>query len=398
MSSPWRLSPTTPVYCAHVSARQNLRWRVLTAGLLLAACGGSDSSTAATDTSAADTTVPATEPATTDATTTAPSTAPPTTLPPTIDLSTLPGLLAVQAVSCAPEPYPPHDIVEDFSICTLKPDGTDVRVVSQPGESPSGIAFTRDGNHLWYFGGKTRHGYLVDLTTGEHRERKRNEPLRSGVSPDGQLLLLFDEYAAGLVVLNSDGSNLPDGSRTRLVVEDSYATYYGLPSWAPDGVRFAYLSINDGNGGKLECPEVWVGGIDGRQPVKITDFATNPDGAEGCPADVRWSPTDDRILMHTVGKPMFVVENLYAINPDGSNLTALTSGVPDPDPNLAAYAAVDSSYAGDWSPDGKYIVFIVGDGTDYHLAVMNADGSQKTIIPAPLGITTSLALIRWALG
>mgnify|MGYP003548269564 CR=1 FL=1 len=36
--------------------------------------------------------------------------------------------------------------------------------------------------------------------------------------------------------------------------------------------------------------------------------------------------------------------------------------------------------------------------TDYQLAVMNSDGAQVTAIPAPLGITTSLASIRWSLG
>lgn len=338
-----------------------------------------------------------TEPGTTAATTAA-STAPPTTLPPTIDLSTLPGLLAVHATSCAPEPYPPHEIVEDTIICTLKPNGTDVKVVSQPGETPSGLAFTRDGAHLWYGDPYTRFGYVIDLATGEHRERQRYEPLRSGVSPDGQLFLFVDPYTYVLAIANSDGSAFPDGSTSLPVTDDSHVSNWGGPSWAPDSVRFVYLSTNDGNGGDTECAEVWVGAIDGTPAIRITDFASNPDGAEGCPASVRWSPIDDRILLQMVGKPMFVAENLYVINADGSQLTALTHGEPNLDPNASTWASEGSSYAGDWSPDGRYIVFIVGDGTDYQLAVMNSDGTQITAIPAPLGITTSLASIRWSLG
>ncbi len=386
-----------------MSARPILRWPIV-AAVLLAACGGggSDSSTAIDSTaiSVADATVPATDAVTIVADTTAPSTAPPTTLPPTLDLSVLPGLLAVHATSCAPEPYPPHNVVEDTIICTLKPDGTDVKVVSQPGESPSGLAFTRDGNHLWYGDSYTKFGYVIDLTTGEHRERERNEPLRGGISPDGQLLIYVEPYTYGLAIATSDGSPLPDGSDSRTVVDDPYVGYWGGPSWAPDSVRFAYLSINDGTGGgDLECAEVWVGAIDGTPPVKITDFTGNPDGAEGCPSSVRWSPSDDRILLHMLGKPAYVAENLYVIDPDGSNLIALTYGVPNLDPNATTWAAEGSSYAGDWSPDGRYIVFIVGDGTDYQLAVMNADGSQVTPISvAPLGITTSLGSIRWSLG
>lgn len=389
-------------YSADVSARPILRSTVLIAGLVLAACGGSGSSTTPASTAPAitDTTVPATDAVTTDAATTTPSTAPPTTLPPTLDLSTLPGLLAVHATSCAPEPYPPQNNVESGVVCTLNPDGSNVKVVSQPGEDPSGLVFTRDGTHLWYGDPYTKYGYIVDLTSGEHRERQRNEPLRAGISPDGQLLLFVEPYTYGLAIASSDGSPLPDGSDSRTVVDDPYVGYWGAPSWAPDNVRFAYLSILDGNGGgDLECAEVWVGAIDGTPPVKITDFASNPDGAEGCPSTVRWSPTDDRILVQMLGKPMYVAENLYVIDPDGSNLTALTHGVPNLDPNASTWAADGSSYAGDWSPDGKYIAFIVGDGTNYQLAVMNADGSQVTpIASAPLGITTSLASIRWSLG
>ena len=366
--------------------------------MLFASCGGGGSDSAPT-TATASTTVPATDAPTTEATTTAPSTAPPTTLPPTLDLDALPGLLAVIASSCAPEPYPPHDVIENPIVCTLNPNGTDVRVVSQPGDDPSGLAFTRDGTHLWYGDPYTKFGYIIDLTTGEHRQRLRNEPLRSGVSPDAQYFLFVEPYTYVFAIARPDGSALPDGSTSRVVSADSHVSFFGGPSWAPDSVRFAYLSTDDGLGGDLECAEVWVGAIDGTPPVKLTDFASGPDGAEGCPDSVRWSPTDDRIMIQMLGKPMFVAENLYVINADGTGLTALTHGEANLDPNASTYAAVGTSYASDWSPDGQYIAFIVGNGTEYELAVMNADGSQVThIAAAPLGIATSLATIRWMLG
>ncbi len=400
MSGPWRLPLPTPAYSARMRARPILRSTVLMCGLLLAACGGGGSdSSAATTTVAADTTLPTTAASTTEAATTTPSTAPPTTLPPTLDLDALPGLLAVIASSCAPEPYPPHDIIENPIVCTLKPNGTEVQVVSQAGEDPTGLAFTRDGTHLWYGDPYTKFGYIIDLTTGEHRERVRYEPLRSGISPDGQFFLFIDPYTYVYSIAHGDGSTFPDGSTSQVVSADAHVYNYGGPSWAPDSVHFAYLSTDDGLGGDLECAEVWIGAIDGTPPAKITDFATNPDGAEGCPESVRWSPTETRILIHMLGKPIYVVENLYSINADGTDLTALTHGAPSTDPSVGVYAAEGSSYAGDWSPDGKYIVFIVGNGVDYQLAVMNSDGSQVTpIAAAPLGIASSLVTIRWRLG
>lgn len=384
-----------------MNARLILRSTVLSLGLLLAACGGGRSdSTAATDASAADTTMPATNAATTDAATTTPSTAPPTTLPPTIDLSTLPGLLAVEAKSCAPEPYVYPEIIDNDIICTLKPDGTDVKVVSQPGEDPTGLALTRDGNHLWYGDRITsKSGYVIDLTTGEHRARARFEPYLSGMSPDGQLYLYVDPYTYALTIAYVDGSAFPDGSTSQPVGDDTHVSNWGGPSWAPDSVRFAYISTNDGSGGDLDCGEVWVGSTDGTPPVEITDFAGDADGPGSCAQSVRWSPTDDRILLHMVGKPIFIVDNLYVIDADGSNLTALTHGVADLNSTENVPAFEGSSWTGDWSPDGKYIMFSVGDGTNFHLAVMNADGSQVTLIDAaPSGLTSSLAEIRWSLG
>ena len=391
-------------YSARVRRRPISQSLVLAAGLLLAACGGGSDSSTAPISNAADSTVsspdaPTTHAATTVASTAPPTTAPPTTLPPTIDLTTLPGLFAVIAASCSAEEFVPQNVVENFVVCTLNPDGTNAKLVSLPGETPSGLAFTRGGTHLWYGDRYTRFGYVIDLTSGEHRERKRYEPLRSGVSPDGQLLLFIDPYTYVLTIAHADGSTFPDGSSSLTVADDTHA-YYTEASWAPDSMRFVYLSTNDGNGGELECPEVWVGAIDGRAPAQITHFAGNSDGAEGCPQWARWSPTDDQILLYMVGTPAFTVENLYVINADGSNLTALTHGLPVFDPSASSpYGSVGSSNTGDWSPDGKYIVFNVVDGDGYRLAVMNSDGSQVTpITAAPLGIVTRLVAIRWSQG
>ena len=286
--------------------------------------------------------------------------------------------------------------VPDSVVCTMRPDGTAVQVVSLPGESPGSPVLMRDGQHLLYQNSRSRNGVLVDLTTGENRERERNEPLRLGTSPDGKWILFLDGVARGLAVSAIDLAPLPDGQLSRVVALDFNAT---SSTWAPDSTRFAYLSTSDGFGGELECAEVWVGSIDGAPPVQITDFASGPDGAVGCPESVRWSPTADTLLIRMLGKPMFVAENLYTIEADGSGLTALTHTEATFDPEAITYGAEGASYGGDWSPDGAHIAFIMGNGDGYDLYVMNADGSQVTkVADAPQGITTSLVMLRWALG
>ncbi|MDO8391520.1 MAG: hypothetical protein Q7V57_13650 [Actinomycetota bacterium] len=369
------------------------RWLILVAlATPLVACGGGSDpgatgTSAPTTTEAVESTVPATDVATT---------LPATTLPPTLNLADLPGLLAVEATSCGVEPVPMMYEIPDSVICTMRPDGTGAQWVSLPGEDPSSPVLLRDGRHMLYQAFRSRYGMLLDLTTGERRERVANEPLRLGTSPDGKWILFYDAEADGLAVATVDMVPMADGLKWRVVVPDYYATG---GSWAPDSNRFAYLSTADGAGGELECPEVWVGSIDGAAPTQITDFASGPDGAVGCPETARWSPTTDTILIRMLGKPAFVAENLYTIKADGTDLTALTHAEPDFDPEASTYAVAGASYAGDWSPDGAYIAFIMGNGEGYDLYVMNADGSQVTkIADAPLGITTSLIMLRWALG
>ena len=339
----------------------------------------------------------ATDPVATDAPTTVASTAPPTTLPQVLDLSTLPGLLAVSAISCAPAPYPPQEVVENPILCTLKPDGTDVKVVSLPGEIPDVFSFTSDFTHLFYSDPYSNFGYFIDLTTGEHHERRRYEPFRSGISPNGELVLGADPVTYVLSIGHVDGSAFPDG-RTLLPVTD--AAVQSVATWAPDSTRFAYLlpadAANAGIGANDVCFDVWVGTIDGTPPQLITHFGDDPNSDKSCAESVRWSPTDDTLLLRRLGA---VAADLYVVDADGGNLTALTHSVPNTDPTVSTYASVGTALGGDWSPDGKYIVFIVGDGTEYQLAVMNADGSQVTpITAAPLGIASSFRAIRWSSG
>lgn len=141
--------------------------------------------------------------------------------------------------------------------------------------------------------------------------------------------------------------------------------------------------------------------------MQITDFASGPDGAVGCPESVRWSPTTDTILIRMLGKPMFVAENLYTIEADGTNLTALANSEPNLDRRGRAYTPWwEARTPATGGPNGAYIGLMMGNGEGCDLCVMNADGSGLTEVttrpgvaasrdaPLGLGLTTDGAAVR----
>jgi TolB protein len=75
----------------------------------------------------------------------------------------------------------------------------------------------------------------------------------------------------------------------------------------------------------------------------------------------RWSPKGDRILYCRMEGNGF---HIYAINPDGSGDTRLTSEGSNEHPR--------------WSPDGRFITFSSKRGGKEAIYLMRADGSGQT--------------------
>lgn len=93
--------------------------------------------------------------------------------------------------------------------------------------------------------------------------------------------------------------------------------------------------------------------------------------------DPDWQPNGDRIVFQQRQGSHY---QIFAINQDGSGLTALTR------PATALVDQLPSSVAPAWSPDGSHIVFLsnrtpTNEAGAWQLWVMNSDGSNQQQLP-----------------
>jgi eukaryotic-like serine/threonine-protein kinase len=119
---------------------------------------------------------------------------------------------------------------------------------------------------------------------------------------------------------------LPAGTPTRL----GQAVGHFL-SWSPDGRQVVFA--NAGN--------VFLGDGDGQNPRKILNVP-------GVVYDVRFTP-DGTHLRLSIGIPQTNAAKIYQVRLDGTDLKPLLPGL-----------ATDLQCCGDWTPDGRYFLFVAG--------------------------------------
>lgn len=179
-------------------------------------------------------------------------------------------------------------------------------------------------------------------------------------SPDGRQIA-FSSNEGGktnVYVVNADGSGKVN------LTNDHFQTS-SEPAWSPDGKKIAFFFgssvVNGGDG----TAGIAMMNSDGTYITKLISVPC----VGGCAAPFApdWLP-DGRIAFTT--KHLDGNLEIYAMNPDGTNLTNLTNNPAD-----------DALSSG--SPDGSKIAFASKRGGEWEIYVMDTDGSNVSASLTP---------------
>jgi TolB protein len=199
---------------------------------------------------------------------------------------------------------------------------------------------------------------LLLLACGDDGACDTHNPLMPVCAPPAPALVIEPvvftssrDGRAEVYVMNADGSRqvrLTDNGG-----EDS------APAWSPDGARIVWASVRGG-----VARQLYTMNRDGSDVRRLTNQA-------GTPAFADWSPDGTRIAYHAArGDGNW---DIWMINADGTEPRRLTTSGSGQRPR--------------WSPDGRRIAYTyhhVGGTLSWaQIAVMNADGSDLTILGDP---------------
>lgn len=174
-------------------------------------------------------------------------------------------------------------------------------------------------------------------------------------SPDGRTIAFISGRQRGqdfeIFAMNADGS------APRLLVPSAANMMNTSPRFSPDGSKIAFATNRDGNF------EIYVADADGRNPVNLTNSASN----EAAPS---WSPDGKQIAFASDRGGSY---GIYVMDVDGSNVRLLFD------------APGEMDFRPSFSPDGKRIVFAHHPlpGSDAVLAIIDASGGQPRFITQP---------------
>jgi Tol biopolymer transport system component len=211
--------------------------------------------------------------------------------------------------------------LEDQAMYVMNADGSDLHQVAAPGGQPS---FTPDGTHLVY-----------------------------ECSQD------CDGGGDGIFVMADDGSDAPG---VRLSTNPFTENGDSDPQVSPDGGTVTFVRHQEE--GTLQA--LFAVDSDGTDERKVVSF--------GKEVAIKhdWAPSGDELVVTLWADfPNGKLPTIATVAPDGSGLTRLT-----------APRGGQATFAGSYSPDGKWIVFRFqnADTGTFRLMRMHPDGTDRSVI------------------
>ena len=171
-------------------------------------------------------------------------------------------------------------------------------------------------------------------------------PLSSTVTPsdNGRIAFVSDRTGRDeIYVMNTDGTS------QMLLTNINEFRGARYPAWSSDGRKLAFSAKNN----------IYVMDSDGGS---LTELSDSPNDRDLQPS---WSPDGRKIAFSFLVNRQGEEFDVYAMDPDGSNRTRLTTS-----------SGHDQSPA--WSPDGTKIAFESDREDNWEIYVMNPDGTGQT--------------------
>ena len=244
---------------------------------------------------------------------------------------------------------------------------------SQPSWAPDGTTLAyvyRGTNFADIFVSDDQGQSQTRLTTSQSTVLDNNDwNFRPTWSPDGGFIAFVSDHSTAfptVQVMGADGTG-----RRALPTPGLQEEAADSMSWSPDGLQIAVTFYNEPGPTQIALVPVATPGA----PRQNARMLTSQIGGALDPA---WSP--DGTWLAFAGHDGYATD-IYAIHPDGSSVTRLTS-----DGQLARSPA--------WSPDGQHVAYLSNHTGYFELWVVDVrvDASGALVASPPRQLTRDLAL------